>query len=84
MTDLKSIESWKENLPIKLISCSVWLPSAVCSVVVLVDPDPHQCDELDPEPDPDPHQYADDKLKCMEYEPISAYFSRLRAFNWKL
>jgi hypothetical protein len=31
------------------------------------DPDPHQSDKLDP--DPDLHQFADSKLKCMEYEP---------------
>jgi hypothetical protein len=24
--------------------------------------------------DPDPHQFADDKTKCMEYEPILALF----------
>ncbi len=29
-------------------------------------PDPHDSDKLDP----DPHQFADDKPKCMEYEPI--------------
>jgi hypothetical protein len=28
--------------------------------------------KLDPEPDP--HQFADDKPKCMEYEPILAIF----------
>jgi hypothetical protein len=39
------------------------------------DPDPHQSDLLDP--DPHPHQFADDKLKCMEYEPISALFQGL-------
>jgi hypothetical protein len=33
------------------------------------DPDPHQSDKLDPA-DPDLHQFADDKLKCMEYEPV--------------
>jgi hypothetical protein len=32
----------------------------------------HQSDMLDP--DPDPHKFADDKPKCMEYEPISAVF----------
>jgi hypothetical protein len=32
--------------------------------------DPHQSERLDPEPDPDPHQFADDKPKRMEYEPI--------------
>ena len=34
-----------------------------------LDPDPHprQSDKLDP--DPDSHQFADDKPKCMEYEP---------------
>jgi hypothetical protein len=35
-------------------------------------PDPHQTDQLDPEPDPDPHQFVDDKRKCMEYESILA------------
>ncbi len=29
-------------------------------------PDPHQSDKLDP----DPNQFADDKPKRMEYEPI--------------
>jgi hypothetical protein len=40
------------------------------------DPDPHQSDKMDLEPDldQDPHQFADDKLKCMEYEPILARF----------
>ncbi len=48
------------------------------------DPHPHQIkisirvciqrDKLDPEPDPDLHQFADDKPKCMEYEPIWAIF----------
>jgi hypothetical protein len=28
--------------------------------------DPQKSDKLDP----DPHQFADDKPKCMEYEPI--------------
>jgi hypothetical protein len=37
-----------------------------------MDPGPHQSDELDP--DPDPHQFADDELKCMGNEPISALF----------
>ncbi len=32
------------------------------------DPDPHKSDELDPEPNPD--QFAEDKPKCMENEPI--------------
>ncbi len=35
-------------------------------------PDPHQSDNLYPEPDP--HQWADDKPKCKEYEPILALF----------
>jgi hypothetical protein len=39
------------------------------------DPDPHLSDKLDP--DPDPHQFADDKPKCMEYEPISSLFKVL-------
>jgi hypothetical protein len=42
-----------------------------------LDPHPHQIksririrDKLDKEADPIPHQLADDKPKCMEYEPI--------------
>jgi hypothetical protein len=41
-----------------------------------MDPDLHQSDKLDPDPHPhqsdqqDPDQFADDKSKCMEYEPI--------------
>jgi len=38
------------------------------------DPDPHQdshqSDKLNPESDLDPHQFADDKPKRKEYEPI--------------
>jgi hypothetical protein len=42
------------------------------------EPDPHQSDKLDPDPhqsdklksDLDPHQFADDKPKRIEYEPI--------------
>ncbi len=40
-------------------------------------PDPHQSDKLDPDPDPDPLQFADDKPKCMEFEPIWHYFKVL-------
>ncbi len=35
-------------------------------------PDPHQSDKL--EPDPHPHPLADDKPKCMYYEPILELF----------
>jgi hypothetical protein len=42
------------------------------------DPDPHQSDKLDPEPDP--HQFADNKPKCMEYEPICALFKGLSLY----
>ncbi len=42
--------------------------------------DPHQIDQLDPEPDP--HQFAEDKPKCLEYEYNT--FSRILAFIWKL
>ncbi len=43
----------------------------------------HKSDQLDPDPDPHensdkldpaPYQFADDKPKCMEYEPIWAPF----------
>jgi hypothetical protein len=42
------------------------------------DPYPHKSEKLDPDLrqsdkldlDPDPHQFADDKPKCMEHEPI--------------
>jgi hypothetical protein len=44
-------------------------------------PDPHQSDKVYPEPDPDPHQFADDKSKCMVYEPILALlFKGLRIY----
>jgi hypothetical protein len=33
-------------------------------------PDPHLTDKLDQEPNPDLQQFADDKPKCKEYEPI--------------
>jgi hypothetical protein len=33
-----------------------------------LDPDPHLSDKLDP--DPNPHQFADDKSKYIEFEPI--------------
>jgi hypothetical protein len=49
-----------------------------------VDPDPHHFGNLDPHPNPhhsdilepeqDPHQFAHEKPKCMEYEPILALF----------
>jgi hypothetical protein len=42
------------------------------------DPDPHPGDKLDPEPDP--HQFADDKPKCMEYEPIRVLFMGLSLY----
>ncbi len=37
-----------------------------------LDADSHQSDKLNP--DPDLHQFADDKQKCTEYEPIRALF----------
>jgi hypothetical protein len=43
------------------------------------DQDPHQSDRLDP----DLHQFADDKPKYMENEPIYAFFQGFRAFIWK-
>jgi hypothetical protein len=42
------------------------------SITSVVDPDPYQCDKLNP--DPQTHQLTDDKPKGMEYEPISALF----------
>ncbi len=46
------------------------------------DPDahPHHIDKLEP----DPQQCADDKQKCMEFEPILALFQGVGAFIWKL
>ncbi len=41
-------------------------------------PDPHLSDKLDPEPDPDPHQFADDKPKRMEHEPIWTLFQEFQ------
>jgi hypothetical protein len=49
--------------------------STYCDSVV--DPDPHHFGNLDPHPEPDPHQFADDKLKFMEYEPILALLQGL-------
>ncbi len=37
--------------------------------------------ELDPEPDPDLYQFADDKPKGMEYEPILALFQGFEPFS---
>ncbi len=42
------------------------------------DPDPHQSGKLDP--DADPQQFADDKLKCLKYEPIWALFKVLSRY----
>jgi hypothetical protein len=36
--------------------------------------DPRHFGILAPHLDPDPHQFADDKPKCLEYEPILALF----------
>jgi hypothetical protein len=59
------------------IMCSLWLywkPQSASGYASAINknqdpnphPDPHQSDKLDP----DLHQFADDKPKCMEYEPI--------------
>ncbi len=57
-----------------------------------LDPDPHpqphqikiririKMYKLDPDPDPDPHQFADVKPKCVEYEPILAFFQGFEPF----
>jgi hypothetical protein len=52
LTDVKAIESLKENLPIKInfMFCLVALLSA--GLWILIRMDPHQNDKLDPEPDP--------------------------------
>jgi hypothetical protein len=56
---------------LKKKNCLSVLKISVSSVVVQ---DPHQIERLDPDQsnklDPDPHKFADDKPKCMEYEPI--------------
>ncbi len=36
--------------------------------------------KLDPEPNPDLHQFADVKLKCMEYAPILELFQGFEPF----
>jgi hypothetical protein len=41
-------------------------PHLSCKLDPDPDPDPHQRDNLDP----DPQQFADDKPKCMECDPI--------------
>jgi hypothetical protein len=60
---------------------SFWLPGSAPGFASTSyknqEPNPHQNYKLDPEPDPDPHQFADDKPKCMEYEPILALFKGL-------
>ncbi len=66
-------------LQINNLSIPDWLSTSV----VDPHPDQHQSDKLDEEPDPDGHQFADDKPKCMDYEPIRAIF-RVWAFIWKL
>ncbi len=44
------------------------------------DADPHQSNKLDRDPhesdklDPDRHQFAEEKPKCMKYEPSWAFF----------
>ena len=56
--------------------CNIW-SSWHCRGWVLtsvVNPDP-QSDKLDP--DPNPHQFADDRPKCVEHEPIWALFKFL-------
>jgi hypothetical protein len=59
-------------------SASFWLPgSAPGSASTSYknqEPNPHHNDKLDPEPNQDPQQFADDKPKCMEYEPILKLF----------
>jgi hypothetical protein len=52
------------------------MTKTVFRIRICIHPDSHQSDTLDPDPhqsdtmDPDPHQFADDKLICMNYEPI--------------
>jgi hypothetical protein len=41
-----------------------------------LDPDPYQSDKTDPDPYLDPHEFADEKPKCLEYEPNLSTFSR--------
>jgi hypothetical protein len=59
-----------------------------------LDPDPHHFGNLDPHqinirnrvkiyklnPEPDPHQFADVKLKYMEYEHILGFFLGFESF----
>jgi hypothetical protein len=55
-----------------------------------LDPHPHQIKiqiririkiyKLHPEANPDPHQFADNKRKCMKYEPIFALFHGFEPF----
>jgi hypothetical protein len=55
---------------------NTWIRIRIRNNVGNLDPHPdphlHQSEKLDPEPDP--HKFADDKPKCMEYEPILALF----------
>jgi hypothetical protein len=56
--------------PFSIGSVSVVDPESGSTSNKHQDKDPHKKDMLDPELDPDPHQFADDKPKCMEYEPF--------------
>jgi hypothetical protein len=45
------------------------------------DPDPRRSNKLGLEPDPGPRQFADDKPKGMEYEPIFLRVSIFEPFS---
>ncbi len=49
-----------------LINLTLTVFPVIASVHNFGNPDPHQSDELDP----DPHQFTDDKPKCIDYEPV--------------
>ncbi len=48
----------------------LWLVFWIRIWIRIKNPDPHQCDKLDP----DSHKFTDDMPKFMEYEPIWALF----------
>ncbi len=62
----------------KAVFSVIW--ELLVASVTYPDPHSHESDNLDP----DPHNFVDEKLKCMEYEPIWALFQGLEAFIWKL
>jgi hypothetical protein len=52
----------------KYLKVELWIRIKLKGTVPRIRMDPKENEKL--EADPDPHQFADDKPKCMKYEPI--------------